>query len=192
MRASPLVVVAALASSSAAEPGLDLPEPSAPAPRVIVEDSPGPVYYRLPRDTRALSRSGLGVELRSSRAGFALDLLGGASIQLARGGRSALWIEGGYAYAGFGDHLLALGAGPAIELGPAILDEAHAVRLALVPHALIGRCDGELGYGLRTSAIASFLWYGIEVAHQYLVVGERTRHEVHVMITFPMTIGGGS
>lgn len=182
-----------LAAPAAADPSFDLPEPAAPEPVVVREDTPGPLYYRLPDDTvRFLSRSGVGTELRTSGTGFTLDMLLGSAIAFGRGAHAGLWIEGGYSYAGFGDHLAVLGAGPTLRGDSSELLDDGAFGLALVPHAVAGDVNGTFGYGLRTSVVARFWLYGVEVAHQYLVAGSRSVHELHVTLTFPMVLGGGS
>ena len=182
-----------LAAPAAADTGFDLPEPAAPEPAVVREDTPGPVYYRLPDDiARFMSRSGVGAELRTRGTGFTVDMLLGSAIAFGRGARTGLWIEGGYSYAGFGDHLAMLGVGPSLRGAPSELLEDGAFGLALVPHAVAGDVNGTFGYGVRTSLVARFWMYGVEVAHQYLVAGPRSVHELHVTLTFPVTLGAGS
>ena len=63
-------------------------------------------------------------------------------------------------------------------------EDCGHIGLALVPHAVLGRIDGERGSGIRTSLVASFASFGIEFAHQYVAAGSRGIHEVHVMATF--------
>ena len=186
-------LVLLVAAPAAADPGFDLPEPAAPEPAVVREDTPGPLYYRLPDDTvRFLARSGVGTELRTRGTGFTLDELVGAAVAFGRGARTGLWIEGGYSYAGFGDHLAVLGVGPTLRGPSSELFEDGAFGLALVPHVVAGDVNGTFGYGVRTSLVGRFWMYGVEVAHEYLVAGTRSVHELHLTLTFPMTLGGGS
>jgi hypothetical protein len=167
-------------------------EPEAPVPRVITEAGPSPLYYRLPDNSvRLLTRSALGQTFRSGESAFTFDVLGGSAITFARDGHAGLAIELGYSYARFHDHQALLGVGPALfRIGPKFIDEG-AVNVMLIPHAVIGRFDGTFGYGVRTSAIVGYAAYGIELAHQYTIAGDRRIHEVQLLFTAPFVGGGG-
>jgi hypothetical protein len=187
------IVGVCLAHGAAAEPELALAEPSAPAPQVILEDAPSPVYYRLPDDVvQLLVRPSIGVDVRGHSAALALHQLAGVAIGFGRGAKAGMLVEAGYSYSRFHDHLLVLGAGPDLRrIGPAVVGDTGAAFFALVPHAVLGSIDGTFGYGIRTSAIASFAFYGLELAHQYVVVGDRHVQQIEVLFTMPMVIGGG-
>jgi hypothetical protein len=164
---------------------LDLGEPEAPPVRTVVERGESPLYYRLPPDVVAVAaRSSLGLAMRDGDGAFALSTLAGASIRFGRGASAGLWTEAGYAYERFHEHLFLLGAGPSLH-GSGDLTYGFQ----LVPHAVIGRVDGATGYGIRTSAIASFWAWGIEVAHQLVVVHAQRIQEVQVSMTFPVVFG---
>jgi hypothetical protein len=125
--------------------------------------------------------------MRDGDDAFMLSLMLGASFKLGRGSHAGVWTEAGYSYERFGEHLFMLGAGPSMRgLGPNLLDVGGVFNFYLVPHAVIGRVDGATGYGIRTSAIASFWMYGLEVAHQVLVVGSQRTEEIQVSFTAPM------
>jgi hypothetical protein len=173
-----------------ASPSLDLGEPQAPPVRVVVEDGDSPLYYRLPPDTVSLaSRTAFGAAIRDGDGAFALSTMVGASIQLGRGSHAGVWTEAGYSYERFHEHLLMVGAGPSVRgLGPKLLFDEGVLGFHLVPHAVIARVDGATGYGIRTSAIASFWFYGIELAHQMLVVGSQRTQEIQVSLTFPLVL----
>jgi len=195
MRIVVSLVVISLSAPAVAEPALGLAEPEAPPVRQIQEATPGPLYYRVPSDVSTpLLREGFGVALRSPGAAFALDVFPGRVIRFGRGAKLGAWIEGGYSYSRFHDHLVAFGAGPALDrIGPraGTYDHDGALSFALVPHAVIGSIDGHFGYGVRTSAVASYSLFGLELAHDYLVVGAQRIHEVRVMLTVGATATEG-
>src|SRR5262249_53103102 len=151
-------------------------------------DGPSPTYYRRSGHlTQPHARIGIGLEMRGARAGgdsataLSIDLLYGLAQHLGPDTHAGIWIEAGYSYAGFGDHLAVLGAGPAmIGLEPKV-EALGGFSFAIVPHALLGRIDGETGYGVRTSVVACFSRFGIEVAHQVLFVGPERWQELHIM-----------
>jgi hypothetical protein len=167
-----------------AAPGLDLGEPQAPPVRVVVEDGPSPLYYRLHDDTLAVAgRTSLGAAIRDGDGAFEVSALAGVATRFGRGANTGLWAEAGYSYERFHEHLFVVGVGPALRgTGPL------AWNIMVVPHAVIGHVDGETGYGMRTSFIASWL-YGIEIAHQMMYVGSRREQEIQISFTAPWVIG---
>ena len=168
---------------------MELPEPVALTPREVIEQGKSPVYYRLSPDiVDVLSRSSLGAHTRWSGerdTSFTLDLLTGAAIRLGRDSAMGIWIEGGYSYVYSREHLAVLGVGLARRRRG-----VFAPTLALVPHVVAGRVDGESCLGARTSLIAGLSGYAFELAHQVVFVGSQPVHEMHLALTFPFTSGG--
>src|SRR5262245_7304405 len=156
--------------TAAAEASLDLPEPVAPPPREVTEDSTSPVYYRLPAQLVApLARTSIGAHTRwsgSRDTEFAFDARLGAAIRMGRDAAASVWIEGGYSYVYGREHLAALGVG--VARSPRGLFSSV---IALEPQVVAGRIDGETGIGLRTSAIAGFGGTAVEAAYQLVFVG---------------------
>ncbi len=171
-----IVVTAARPTHADPLPAFELPPVAAPEPRTIVEEADGPVYYRRsPELVSALERIAIGEGFRSSGHAFELDALGGADVRLGRASAVRISIEAGYSYARFHDHFGVLGAGPAWTSGD--------LRIALILHAVVGSHDDAFGYGVRTSALATWSGLGIEVANDYIVVGTERVQEIRVMLT---------
>jgi hypothetical protein len=64
---------------------LELPKPEAPPPRVIREETPGPIYYRYPPDAfGGLGRSSLGLGVRGARDDHDGGTLDGLDATVAR------------------------------------------------------------------------------------------------------------
>jgi hypothetical protein len=173
--------------SASASPSFDLPEPDAPPPREITEQGDSPLYYRLPPGTVSfLSRTSLGghTRLDDIDTAFTLDVMAGAYARFGRDASMGIWVEGGYSYVRGSEHLAVLGIGL-----------AHRKRtlfcavFALVPHVVAGKVDGELGIGARTSAIAGWGAWGLELAHQVVIVEDQRVHEMHLAVTFPFVAG---
>lgn len=160
---------------------LPLAEPEAPPVRTVVEDGPSPTYYRLPDDTLKMAeRTSLGATFRDGDDAFALSAMLGAATRFGRGAPAGLWAEAGYSYERLHEHLLVAGAGPSLR-GPG----SFTWGVMLVPHAVIGLVDGHTGYGIRTTAVASWM-YGVDVSHQLMVVDGKRIQEIQVSITLPM------
>jgi hypothetical protein len=166
-----------------AAPELGLAQPEAPPARVVVEDGPSPMYYRLREDTLAFAwRTSLGAAFRDGDQAFQLSMLLGAATRFGRGARSGLWAEAGYAYETFHEHLFVVGVGPALR-GP-----EERWNVLLVPHAVIGSVDGQTGYGVRTSLAAVWLGCGVEIAYQLMIVGTRHVNEILVSYSVPVAL----
>lgn len=182
-----LITLAGIRSASA-RPALDLAEPSAPPRREVAENGTSPVYYRMPPNAVSLLvRTSIGARTRwtgERDTAFTVDALAGAAIRFARDSRFGLWIEGGYSYATSGEHLALLGIGPVRNRRG-----LFGTTLALVPHAVAGRVDGQFGVGVRTSAIVSVGPLAFELAHQLLAVDAQRVHEMHAVFTFPFDAG---
>lgn len=193
MRPSVWVVASVLGARAVAASPLELPEPPI-GPRVeIAELSPSPTYYRLPpQTTHFLSRASLGLHAGRPASGesigvstdFALDVLMGAALRFDRRATTALWIEGGYSYVKGREHWAVAGLG----VGRRARGFGRPV-FALVPHALAGSIDGRGAVGVRTSAIAGFAVYAIELAHQVAIVDGAPVHELHAVLSFPFLAG---
>jgi hypothetical protein len=188
MRYLLLALLLSVRAASADVPSFGLPEPATPARVEVVEGSPSPTYYRLsPQTTHFLSRSAIGTHTRLTgdrETDFSFDILIGAAVRFDRRSGTALWIEGGYSYVKGREHLAIAGIGV-----------GHRKRgrfeplFALVPHVIAGSIDGEGCVGLRTSVIAGFAAYAIELAHQVAVVDGTQVHELHAAFTFPFLSG---
>jgi hypothetical protein len=204
MKAAPLLIAAALLITfthpARGQGALRFPEPAAPAPRVVEERGPSPMYYRLPPDTLLGSfRIGLGANSRLAIGGeeagwaFAFDALAGAVVRPSRASRLGLWAEGGYHYVGFSEHLASLGVGPILHRIGSGSDyrphEPGRVTLALLPRGLAGSLRGEAAAGVRTGLLAGYWFYALEIAHQVLIAGPRRVHEVHLVFTAPAFFG---
>jgi hypothetical protein len=191
-----LVILTMLAiAAPAAAQELKLPQPTAPEPRVIVERHPSQVHYRRsPRIVLPTLRLGPGIQIRLpvneqvAKPAFSLDIYMGSVFRFGRGARTGLFVEGGYSYVGFSEHLASAGLGvlhgigrPEIE--PDELEPLGRPRIGVVPHALVGRAYGGTAVGARTSLILAYWAYGFEVGHQVLFVGPRTIHEMHLAFT---------
>lgn len=197
MRALAPAIVAALLTLPGVAAGqvLQLPEPTAPTPRVVEEKSPPEPYYRLPKPSPMVAlRFGLGTQVRvpeggeqAAKAAFALDVLVGAAFRFSRGSRLGAWIEGGYSYVSFSEHLVSLGIGPMLyKIGPSSSDDGRGpgnITVALLPRGLLGSVEGGFALGERTSFIFAYHGFGLDLAHQYTLVGDRQIHEIHVAIT---------
>ena len=105
-------------------------------------------------------------------------------MRLGRASNLDLWIEGGYSFDHGHSHLAVLGVGLARST-PGLFGTVVAV----IPHAVVGEVDGALGVGVRTSAIAGFRLYALEVAHQVTFGGGGHIQELHLMVTFPFSSG---
>ncbi len=169
-------------------PSFDLPDPAA-TPRIeIVESSKSPTYYRLPpKTTHFLSRTAIGTHTRltgETDTAFSLDVLMGAALRFDRRSSNMLWIEGGYSYVRGREHLAVLGLGGG-HRRPGLFTSMFAI----VPHVIAGSIDGTSCLGLRTSVIAGFASYSIELAHQVAVIDRIEVHELHAAFTFPFVSG---
>lgn len=183
-----LALVLSARAATANVPSFDLPEPAQPPRAEIVETSPSPTYYRLPpQTTHFLSRSSIGTHTRltgDSETDFSLDILMGVAMRFDRRNFTALWIEGGYSYVKGREHLAIAG------LGVARRKRGLAEPLfAVIPHVIAGSIDGESCLGLRTSVIAGFAMYSIELAHQVAFIDGARVHELHAAFTFPFLAG---
>ncbi|HEV7556524.1 MAG TPA: hypothetical protein VGO00_13755 [Kofleriaceae bacterium] len=183
-----------MASPAAADTGIDAPIPGAPIPRVIREDTSGPLYYRIPSDiVRPMMRNAIGVAMRATTddhdggAAFTLEILGGAAVQFGRGSSYGAWIEGGYAYSRFHDHTAELGIGPSWRGSGE--DPTLTSGIALIPHVIAGSFDGKTGYGVRTSLVGRS-WLPFELAHQIAFVDGHTIQQIDLLLTFPAVFGG--
>jgi len=184
-----VVVAASRANADTIQPA----SAEMPAPRVIHEDTPGPIYYRIPSDlVRPLIRDSVGMAMRPTTmdhpggVAFTFDIVAGAAIQFGRGSPWGLWSEAGYSYSRFHDHLAVLGIGPSWRSDGA--DPITTPGLALIPHIVAGTIDGRDAVGVRTSLVGRS-WLPLEVAHQVMVVDGRAVHEVQLLLTFPAVVG---
>lgn len=188
MRYLQLALLLSVRAASADVPSFGLPEPATPARVELVEGSPSPTYYRLPsQTTHFLTRSSVGTHTRLTgdrETDFSLDLLIGAAVRFDRRHWTALWIEGGYSYVKGREHLAMAGIG----VGHRKRGRSEPL-FALVPHVVAGSIDGEGCLGLRTSALAGFAGYTIELAHQVAVVDGTQVHELHAAFSFPFLSG---
>ncbi|UQA55424.1 hypothetical protein [Polyangium aurulentum] len=205
MKAAFLFVLLALLllPSRAAAQALYLPEPTTTPRRVIEEQGPSPLYYRRsPRYVLPILRSAIGAQGRiatgdlEGKFAFTFDVDVGMAVRFTRGARVGAMLEGGYSYVGFSEHLANLGLGLIVwGLGSPILerygqvDPPGPVKIALVPHALLGSAYGGTAYGARTSLMAIYWVAGFELAHQILVIGQRQVHEIHTVLTFATMLG---
>jgi hypothetical protein len=181
-----LVLLLVCTGSAAASPSLELSEPTTPIPREVTENGTSPVYYRLPPQlVTMLARTAVGVQTGAEGKAFTFDAIGGAAVRFGRHSAMGLWIEGGYSYVYGREHLAVLGVGPA-RRPPGFFTTMFAV----IPHVVAGHFNGEGCVGVRTSAIAGFSVYGIELAHQVVFTGSGRVTELHIALTFPSTLGG--
>jgi hypothetical protein len=187
-----------------AEKTLELPEVELPERQAVREIGESPFYYRIPDNTVAgWSRSAVGLQVTlptneeqdafaraTEGARFSFDLLGGVELSFARDEPYSVVAELGYSYVYERSHWFVVGLGPGLHgLGPT--SEAEDPRpsgdfgVALVPHAVVGSLDGHFAYGLRSSLLARWHAFGIELGHQVAYVEEldRTVHELHLMIS---------
>ena len=192
-----------LLPSRAAAQELHLPEPTLTPRRVIEEQGPSPLHYRRsPRYVFPMIRTGIGAQGRlptgdlEGKVAFTFDVDVGVAVRFGRGARVGMMVEGGYSYVGFSEHLANAGLGLIVwGLGSPIAaqygqaDPPGPVKIALVPHALVGSAYGGTAYGARTSLIAIYWVAGFELAHQILVIGERQVHEIHTVFTFTSMFG---
>lgn len=178
---------------SAAAQELKIPPIAAPEPRVIDEQGPSPLHYRKsPQIFLPTLRLGLGIQGRiateniTAKVAFSLDFYAGGVFRFGRGASTGLLTEVGYSYVGFSEHLASLGLGIFHGIGPAVETSRNAgtsgrPRFGIVPHAILGSAYGDFGIGARSSVILGYSVYGIEFAHQFLFVGPRTFHEIHIV-----------
>lgn len=195
MKRVPVVFAMLLAATPAAAQELQIAEPISPEPRVISEQGPSPLHYRLsPHIVLPLIRIGPGLAVRiptdnnTAKAAFALDLYGGAAIRFGRGASTGILAEAGYSYVGFSEHFFSTGIGLLYGIGrlpppPGEKESLGRRRIGLVPHALVGYAYGGTAIGARTSLLLGYSIYGVELAHQVLFVGPRQIHEIHVTVT---------
>lgn len=178
--------IALCAASPAAAQSM-LPEPTAPAPRVVVEDGVAPTYYRRsPHVALLWLRGALGAQLRAAEhpVAFSFDLHAGVALRLGREARVALVGEAGGGYTGFSEWLASAGVG--VLYGVASPREEGIPwrwRLALIPHVVAGAVDGRDAVGARTSVIVGFGVYALEFAHQVTWVDGEPVHEGRIAFT---------
>lgn len=195
MKRAPIVFAMLAAATPAAAQELQISDPIAPEPRVITEQGPSPLHYRLsPHIVLPTLRISPGFHVRiptgniTAKAAFALDFYGGATIRFGRGATTGMLAEAGYSYVGFSEHLASLGIGVLYGLGrpPAPPNESRPLgrrRIGFVPHAVLGYAYGGAAIGARTSLLLGYWIYGVEVAHQVLFAGPRQIHEIHLTFT---------
>lgn len=191
-------LVALLPASAFAQ--LALPEVRARAPRVVREEGAAPRYYLLsPRLALPMIRLGIGAQFRQERAAlpdtvaFAADVYGGLIVRAGRGARWGAVAEAGYGFVGFSQHLVSVGLGAVYGLAARAdgdgVPRRAGVRVALIPHAIVGASYDQLAVGARTSLVVGYGPYAIELAHQVLVTDGRDSHEFHLMWTSLGAIG---
>lgn len=194
MKRASTVFAMVVAATPAAAQELQIAEPLAPEPRVVSEQSPSPLHYRLsPHLVLPTMRIGPGLHVRiptgniTAKVAFALDLYGGVTIRFGRGASTGMLAEAGYSYVGFSEHLASLGIGVLHGLGrpptpPGETQPLGRRRIGLVPHALLGWAYGGPAFGARTSLLLGYWVYGVELAHQVLFTGNRQIHEIHLTL----------
>lgn len=177
-----------------------LPEVRVRAPRVVREEGVAPRYHLLsPRLALPMIRLGIGAQFREERAelpdttAFAVDVYGGLIVRAGRGARWGAVAEGGYAFVGFSQHLASFGIGAVYGLATRAdrdgVSRSAGVRVALIPHAIVGTSYDRLAVGARTSVLLGYGLYAIEFAHQVLVTDGQDSHEFHLMWTSLAAIG---
>ncbi len=193
-------VAAFLAWSPSALAQESLPAPPLPAPRVVTELRPSPLYYRLsPRVVLPLFRGAFGAQFRrapdeaSGSVAFTLDVTGGVVIRADRASPYGLLAEAGYSYAGFSQHLASLGVGAMVGLGAVADREGHAraagFRVAVAARALAGTSYGRAAVGLRSGVIVGGGFYAVELSHQVLFVDGDEHNEFRLMVTSLLPFG---
>jgi hypothetical protein len=177
-----------------------LPEVTLRTPRVVREEGIAPRYYLLsPRLFLPMARIGIGAQFREERAtlpdttAFAADAYLGLIVRAERGARWGAITEAGYGFVGFSQHLASVGLGAVYGLAARAdrdgVPRSAGVRVALIPHVLVGTSYDELAVGARTSVLVGYGLYAIEFAHQVLVTGGQGSHEFHLMWTSLGAIG---
>lgn len=177
-----------------------LPEVQMRAPRVVREEGVAPRHYLLsPRLLLPMIRFGIGAQFREERpalpdtTAFALDVYAGLIVRAGRGARWGAITEAGYGFVGFSQHLASVGLGAVYGLAARAdrdgVTRRAGLRVALIPHALVGTSYEQLAVGARTSVLVGYGLYAIELAHQVLVTGGQGSHEFHLMWTSLGAIG---
>ncbi|MFO0645233.1 MAG: hypothetical protein U0326_03270 [Polyangiales bacterium] len=196
----PCFVAALLAWSPAAFAQEQLPPPPLPAPRVVTERGPSPNYYRLsPRVVLPLVRAGFGAQFRSApdeasgSVAFTLDVMGGVVLRADRASPYGVLAEAGYSFAGFSQHLAALGLGAVVGLGAMSDREGRArpagFRVAVAEHVLAGASYGVTAVGLRSGVIVASASYAVELSHQVLFVDGEDHNEFRLTLTSLLPFG---
>jgi hypothetical protein len=182
----------ALARADGEQPGVIAwpPGPDWPPTTLLTERGRSPRYFSEPKAIQGIglrpSLKGMGriqppPDYRSFTLAGDLHLVG--RFGLGRGRSLGLWPELGYAISGTGGHYASAGLGLASQTPPGM-----RLSFGLVPRAVIGRREGELALGVRTSALLELYFddgnaWGLELCHQFTRAGGIDLHELGAGIT---------